>query len=103
MHARKHNTGVMMTARTTGTTTSDTTDSESRPRPPRACPLSSTAFLGRMRLYELKEMNLAVIKTRCGNTAAVREGEQFNVSDISAEVHRGGAPGRKMCASAPAV
>ena len=101
MHAR--NTGVMMTARTTGTTTSDTTDSESSPRPPRACPLSSTAFLWRMRLYELKEVNLAVRKERCGNTAAVREGKQMSFHDISAEIDRGGAPGRKMCASAPAV
>jgi len=91
------------TARTTETTTSDTTDSESSPRPPRACPLLSTAFTWRMHLYELKEVNLAVSEERCGNTAAVREGKQLSALYISAEVHRGGAPGRKMCASAPAV
>ena len=56
-----------------------------------------------MCLYELKEVNLVVRKERCGNTAAVREDMQMSVPDISAEVHRGGAPGRKMSVSAPAV
>jgi hypothetical protein len=56
-----------------------------------------------MCLYELKEVSLVVRKERCGNTAAVREGKQMNFHDISAEVHRVCAPGRKMSASAPAV
>ena len=48
-------------------------------------------------------MNLPVSKARCGDTAPVGEVEKISITDIGAEIHGGGAPGRKMSTRAAAV
>ncbi len=68
-----------------------------------AVPISSSASAWDWRLHELKKMSLPVNKDRKGDTAPVGEVEKISSFDIGAEIHGGGAPGRKMSSRAAAV
>ena len=64
---------------------------------------SKSAFAWDWRLHELQKMNLVVYKRREGDTAPVGEVVKISSFDIGAEIHGGGAPGRKMSSSGAAV
>ena len=72
-------------------------------RSKRADPKSISASAWDWRLHELKKVNLPVKKDRKGDTAPVGEVGKISSFDIGAEIHGGGAPGRKMSARAAAA